>query len=188
MSKKKDDKTTEKNKIAYFTKEAFSKHFSHLYNNEKYSDIIIKFEEKDDFLFCHKSVLYYSSEFFEKKIDENSHQIIIPKEDDPASVKNIIKFLYTGSFDSSDSAQLVSFLQLSTKFGLKDSNDIKLSGKIVLNSVIDWIEQDLENRKDKFDVLLDNIDFQKVKKNDLKKIYSKKVFSFILFLEMDSKM
>jgi len=43
-----------------------------------------------------------------------------------------------------------------------------------LNGIISYVEKDLNNRLSEFDSLCSSVDFKKLKKEDLQKIYSKK--------------
>jgi hypothetical protein len=87
----------------------------------------------------------------------------------------LIKFFYTGAVDYSDESALVSFMLLSNKYKVKNLKDFKIPGKTLLNGVIAYVEKDLTNRVSEFDSLVQSIDFKKFEKEDLTKIYSKKV-------------
>jgi hypothetical protein len=58
-------------------------------------------------------VLYYTSDFFEKKIENGDTEFVVSKDENISNFKDIIKFLYTGCLDCSESSQIISFLLLS---------------------------------------------------------------------------
>jgi len=181
---KKDDKKGKKEKpkklkLAYCTSQTFAKKFEHLFENKKYSDFTIKFEETGESMPAHQIVFASSSEFFETlikegKIKDNNNEYIVPKSENAVLFKKLVKFFYTGSVDYSDESALVSFIILSNKFKVKNLKEFKIPGKKLLNGVISYVEKDLTNRMSEFDSLVSNIDFKKLEKDDLKSLYKKK--------------
>jgi len=181
---KKDDKKGKKEKpkklkLAYCSSQTFSKKFEHLFENKKYSDFTIKFEETGESMPGHQIVFASSSDFFETlikegKIKDNNNEYLVPKTENALLFKKLVKFFYTGSVDYSDESALVSFIILSNKFKVKNLKEFKIPGKKLLNGVIAYVEKDLTNRMKEFESLISNIDFKKLEKDDLKSLYKKK--------------
>jgi hypothetical protein len=61
--------------------------------------------------------LVSTSEFFEKLIlgESSATSYTFPKEENEQSVKDLLKFLYTGSLDYTDDSNLVQFTLLANK-------------------------------------------------------------------------
>jgi len=125
---------------------------------------------------CHKLVLVSTSEFFEKLIlgEEKHSSYTFPKEGNEVVVKDLIKFLYTGSLDYTDDTNLVQFTLLANKYKVKYINEFKIPGKVLLNGILSYVEKDLTNRVSEFEGLCEMVDFKKFEKEDLQKIYKKK--------------
>jgi hypothetical protein len=49
----------------------------------------------------------------------------------------------------------------------------------LLNGIISYVEKDLNNRVTEFDSLCENVNFKKMEKEDLTKLYAKKKWFFI---------
>jgi len=159
-----------KAKLVYLTSQTFSKRYSELYNNSKYADFTIKFDNGES-LHAHKVVLHSNSEFFEK---HEGNTFTFPKEDDEKAAKSLIKFYYDGSFDYSDESSVIIFTLLAAKYKTKHLSELKLPAKLLLNGIIAYIEKDLTNRVSQFDTLAESVDFKKMEKEDLTKMYAKK--------------
>jgi hypothetical protein len=56
------EKMEKKKFVFYVDEKDFSNRYEEYFNNKKYSDFVIKFEEKDEFIYCHKNILSSGSE------------------------------------------------------------------------------------------------------------------------------
>jgi len=63
---------------------------------------------------------------------------------------------------------------LANKLKIKNITEFKVPPKVYLNGVISYVEQDLNNRVKDFDSLIESVNFKKIEKEDLTKLYSKK--------------
>jgi len=63
---------------------------------------------------------------------------------------------------------------LANKFHVKSLKEFKVPAKVYLNGVLTYVEKDLTNRVGEFDSLIESVDFKKMEKEDLTKMYSKK--------------
>jgi len=66
------------------------------------------------------------------------------------------------------------FTILANKYKTKNFTEFKLPAKVLLNGVISYVEKDLNNRVSEFDSLCENVNFKKMEKEDLTKLYAKK--------------
>jgi hypothetical protein len=107
-------KKTFKKKEEYLTIESYTKKYQHLYANKEYSDFTIYFENSNEQLNTHKILLYCGSKFFENIINENKNEITIPKEINPKIFCSVVKYLYTGEFEYSDSSELLQYIIISS--------------------------------------------------------------------------
>jgi len=160
-----------KPKVVIFVPATFSKRYDSFQNNKKYSDFTIKYEASGESVSAHQFILKSNSDFFEK-LDANNYTF--PKEDDEAAAKALIKFYYTGSLDYSVESSVVSFMILANKYKTKNLSEFKVPAKVLLNGIISYIEKDLNNRVGEFDSLAESVDFKKMEKEDLTKMYAKK--------------
>jgi hypothetical protein len=99
---------------------------------------------------------------------------LFTKENDETAAKSLIKFFYSGIFEYSSEEAVVTFMLLANKFKVKDLTAFKVPAKVYLNGIISYIEKDLTNRLSEFDTLAESVDFKKMEKEDLTKLYSKK--------------
>jgi len=63
---------------------------------------------------------------------------------------------------------------LANKYKTKNLSEFKVPAKVLLNGVISYVEKDLTNRVSEFEGLCESVDFKKMEKEDLTKIYAKK--------------
>jgi len=70
---------------------------------------------------------------------------------------------------------LLFFTILANKYKTKKNfSEFKLPAKVLLNGVISYVEKDLNNRISEFDNLVESVNFKKLEKEDLTKLYAKK--------------
>jgi len=174
-SDKKEKKTktpkTKKPKLVYCTSQSFQKRYNSLYNNKTHSNITLKIEASGETFHAHKLILSACSEFFENLTEDN---YTFPKEEEEAAVKSLLKYYYEGSLEYSQESAVVSFMLLATKYKTKNLSEFKIPAKVLLNGIIGYIEKDLNNRVGEFDKLAESVDFKKMEKEDLTKMYAKK--------------
>jgi hypothetical protein len=103
------NKKFKKTQFSLLSSESFSKNFENLYDDEKTSDCLIKFENGNK-IFTHTLILSINSEHFSTLFEEGLKEIVVNKEDDEKIVRTVIKFLYTGSFDYTNEDDIVPFL------------------------------------------------------------------------------
>jgi len=176
------------------TPQTFSKKFENLYNNKKFSDITIKFEGSGDVLHAHKIVLIANSDIFESVESLTDHTYLFTKDNDEETCKSLVKFFYTGTLEYSGEEKLVSFMILANKFKVKNLGEFKVPPKVYLNGILAYVEKDLTNRIGEFDKLVESVNFKKLEKEDLTKLYAKKKWlqksssflNIIIMKDMDS--
>jgi hypothetical protein len=88
--KKNYKKKMGKEKFFIMKNENISKIYSNLYNNEKYSDITIEFENSKEKIKSHKLILNTFSSYFEKITEKDN--ILLNEE--PKEIQKMIKFFY----------------------------------------------------------------------------------------------
>jgi len=108
-----------------------------------------------------------------KKLEEAGH-FTFDKQTDDTIAKSLIQFLYSGSLEYSNESSLVQFMILANHLKVRNITEFKVPAKVYLNGVVNYVEQDLTNRIGEFDSLAESVDFKKVEKEDLTKLYSKK--------------
>jgi len=158
-----------KTKSLLSSNQIFSQRYSNFFGNKKFSDFEIKIGE-DNFP-AHKLILSQNSDFFDSY---EGNSFTFPKEDEAGSVKNLIKFYYNGIFEYSEESSVILFVLIANKYKTKNFNQFKLPAKLLLNSIVSYVEKDLNNRVNEFDVLCGSVDFKKMEKEDLTKLYAKK--------------
>jgi len=114
-----------------------------------------------------------SSDIFEKEL-ENSDSYSFASNVDDLAAKNLIKFLYTGILEYSNESDLVLFMILANVMKIKNIGEFKVPPKVYLNGIIAYIEKDLNARVGEFDSLAESVNFKKLEKEDLTKLYGKK--------------
>jgi len=135
----------------------------------------IKFEGTGDIYPAHKIVLAAHSEVFEGLVENlTDNTYVFAKENDEATAKLLVKFFYTGSLEYTNEEILVSFMILANKFKVKNLGEFKVPPKVYLNGILAYVEKDLNNRLGEFDKLAESINFKKLEKEDLTKLYAKK--------------
>jgi hypothetical protein len=161
-----------KNGMTYFSEKVYSKKYENLYKNKKFSDITIKFENSNETIPAHKFALSSGSKFFEEIIDSKdfNNEILIKKENDQEEVEIMLKFFYTGSIEFQSEKQVIRFLLMGIKFDVTDMDDFKVASKKLLFEMMEYVEEDEENRIKDFEKLIDNIDFKKFGHSALKKL------------------
>jgi hypothetical protein len=195
MKKKKIGK-----KKAIFKKETFSKIYEDLYNNKKFSDFTIKFENKQEEINLHKMVLSSTSTFFEElfQTEKEIKEMIIQKDE---KHKALFKFMYTGCFDYTLDTDILTFLLLAhkviqilliKKYKLKNIGEYKIKSKMLLTKLIEYVNVDVENRKNDFELIVENIDLKMYEKKELKKLvtthgWMKKSFALLNSLFVSKK-
>jgi len=94
-----NNKNNEKVASSFYKPKVYSGFHENLFNNKKYSDLLLKFENSSTTIHAHKSILASSSDTFKDLIlkDENVNEITLNEDDKTFS--EFIKFLYTGCFD-----------------------------------------------------------------------------------------
>jgi len=113
------------------------------------------------------------SEVLDKNF-ESSDSFSFEKDADDTTAKLVIQFLYTGSLEYSNESVLVPFMILANKLKVRNLGEFKVPPKVYLNGVIAYIEKDLNNRVSEFDQLAESVNFKKMEKYDLTKLYAKK--------------
>jgi len=63
---------------------------------------------------------------------------------------------------------------LANKLKVKNLGEFKVPPKVYLNGIIAYVEKDLNNRIGEFDKLAESVNFKKMEKEDLTKLYAKK--------------
>jgi len=169
-----------KSKYVFWSSNAYSLIYPNYFNNKKFSDIVIKFQESGNLVYCHKIILENSSEYFAKLFnsgmsEEKNNEIIIDKSDNEEIFIDYLKFLYTGSYEFSDESKFILFSITANKY-LTETKDLKIPAKSYLNGIIAYVEKDLENRKALLENLLENVNFKSIERDDLLKVYKKKKF------------
>jgi len=132
----------------------------------------VKIEASGDEFYAHKVVLFSNSDLFENELKDNV--FTFPKDCDESAAKNLLKFFYSGSLEYKDDVSVTTFMILANKYKVKHLNEFKVPAKVYLNGVISYIEKDLSNRVGEFDNLAESVDFKKMEKDDLTKLYAKK--------------
>jgi hypothetical protein len=94
--------------------------------------------------------------------ESNNNEIII--EEKPEIFKKIVKFIYTGSLDMSNNLELIHFFILSNKYLITGLKDLDINQKDLLNSVISYVDEDVDGRYDEFELLIEFINLKKVSK------------------------
>jgi len=138
---------------------------------KKYSDMSVKFEKSGDVYPAHTFILASQSEAFEKL---NDNQYVFASDQDEESAKSLIKFFYTGTLEYTNETQLVTFMILANKLKVKNIGEFKVPPKVYLNGILAYVEKDLSNRISEFDSLVESVNFKKLEKEDLTKMYAKK--------------
>jgi len=129
---------------------------------KKTSDLTLKFENGNK-IYAHKLILSNQSDQFSKLIEEGKeNEILFDKDDNEKIVMKVIKFIYTGSYDYSNEEDTIPFLVYSNNYGIKSIKELKLPAKEVLDGIIDYVEKDLNGRKEEFEILTDHLDFKKL--------------------------
>jgi len=85
-----------------------------------------------------------------------------------------LKFYYDGIFEYTEESQVVIFTLLANKYKTKNFSDFKLPAKVLLNGIITYVEKDLNSRKSEFENLCESVNFKKMEKEDLIKVYTKR--------------
>jgi len=160
-----------KSKSVILSAQGFSKIFSDYFNNKKLSDMTIKFEGSGDVYHAHKNILQTQSDVFDNLTD---HTYTFTKDHDEEAAKNLVKFFYTGTLEYSNESQLVTFMILANKLKVKSIGEFKVPPKVYLNGILAYVEKDLNNRITEFDNLVESVNFKKLEKEDLTKLYAKK--------------
>jgi len=168
-SKKKKGTVKGKGKSVVSSAQSFSKRYNTYFGSKKFSDFTIKIG--DEVIPAHKFILSSNSEFFEK-LEGDSYTF--PNEDDSTTSKSLIKYYYDGVFEYADESSVISFTILANKYKTKNFSEFKLPAKVLLNGIISYVEKDLNNRMSQFESLCDNVNFKKMEKEDLTKLYAKK--------------
>jgi len=137
---------------------------------KKNSDVTIKFEGSGEAYHAHKIVLSSQSDEFENLGDNYT----FTKDIDEENAKSLLKFFYTGTFEYTSEEKLVSFMILANKFKVKNLGEFKVPPKVYLNGIIAYVEKDLNNRIGEFEKLTESVNFKKMEKEDLTKLYAKK--------------
>ena len=75
---------------------------------------------------------------------------------------------------------------LANKLKVKNLNQLSVPPKVYLNGILTYIEKD-PNRMGELENLLESVNFKKINKEELQKIYKKKV-KFIIYIEIFTKM
>jgi hypothetical protein len=186
--------TKKKSKMINYSSNAYSNIYPKYFNNKNFSDFKITID--NDTILSHKFILASNSTFFE---NYDGNEFTFPKEDDQEAAKSLIKYYYEGKYEYTDDSKVLIFSILANKvyllillylFSIKLKIlmvlsiflilEFKLPAKLMLNGVITYVEKDLNNRFSEFDSLCDSINFKKVDKELLLKLYSKKKwFKFI---------
>jgi len=159
--------------MVFYKPKVYSTFYENLFNNKKYSDLLLKFENSSTTIHAHKSILASSSDTFKDLIlkDENVNEITLNEDDKTFS--EFIKFLYTGCFDLKKEEATFSLFLLFNKYKVKNPKDYKLPALKILKGLIAYIEKDLDKKQSEFDDLVELINFKKVDVDDLKKIGKK---------------
>jgi hypothetical protein len=63
---------------------------------------------------------------------------------------------------------------LANKLKVKNMGEFKVPPKVYLNGILTYVEKDLNNRIGEFDKLVESVNFKKLEKEDLTKMYAKK--------------
>jgi len=63
---------------------------------------------------------------------------------------------------------------MANKFKVKNLGEFKVPPKVYLNGILAYVEKYLTNRMGEFDKLVESINFKKMEKDDLTKLYAKK--------------
>jgi len=63
---------------------------------------------------------------------------------------------------------------LANKLKVKNMGEFKVPPKVYLNGILTYVEKDLNNRMSEFDKLVESVNFKKLEKEDLTKMYAKK--------------
>jgi len=63
---------------------------------------------------------------------------------------------------------------LANNLKIKNLGEFKVPPKVYLNGIIAYVEKDLSNRVGEFDKLVESVNFKKLEKDDLTKLYAKK--------------
>jgi len=106
--------------------------------------------------------------------ESKSNEILIGDDENESLFTEFIKFLYTGGVDTSDQQKLVEFMIVANKYLVKNMKDFKVSAKILLEGIISYIDKDVDGRLSEFDNLCESVDFKKLEKEELLKLYTKK--------------
>jgi len=140
------------------------------FNNKNLSDFSVKIGEET--FAAHKFILFSNSEFFEKY--EGGDSFSFPSEDDAAAAKSLLKFYYEGIYEYTEESAVVIFTILANKYKTKNFSEFKLPAKVLLNGILAYVEKDLSNRMGEFDALCESVNFKKMEKEDLTKLYAKR--------------
>jgi len=167
--KKKKKPKVKKPKSVVLSNQSFSKRYESFFNNKAHSDFTVTIGTET--IHSHKFVLGNTSEFFEK---HEGNTFTFPTEDDSTAAKSLIQFFYSGKFEYTEDSQVLLFTLLANKYKTKNFSEFKLPAKVLLNGVISYVEKDLTNRVGEFDKLCESVDFKKMDKEDLTKLYAKK--------------
>jgi len=166
----------EKSKVAYLSAEVFSQTYESLFNSKNLSDVEIKFESGNS-ISAHRIILSNLSDILKKSFQNgeinDKNEYLVNKEEDEKTFTNMIKFLYTGKLEYTDEEDIIKFLIYGNNYKIKNIKEIKFPAKTVLNGIIQYIEKDIDSRKDEFDNLIENVDFGKVSKEYLMKLSKK---------------
>jgi hypothetical protein len=131
----------------------------------------VKFEGTGDVYPAHKFVCQNLSSCFESLTDDT---FTFTKDQDEEAAKSLLKFFYTGTLEYTNETQLVTFMILANKLKVKNIGEFKVPPKVYLNGVLSYVEKDLTNRLSEFDGLVESVNFKKLEKEDLTKLYAKK--------------
>jgi hypothetical protein len=74
----------------------------------------------------------------------------------------MLKFLYTGSYVLEENKYLIDFIKISNKYIVNGLKEMSINQKLLLTSIIEYIEKDVEKRFDELDELLDYVNFDKL--------------------------
>jgi hypothetical protein len=142
------------------------------YNNKEKSNFTINFEGREEVIFVNKLILSINSTFFENIFKDEKLENYTIKEDFK-SMEKLIQFYYTGSFNYNDEQEIINFLLLGKKYESK-LIELKFNEKGLLRKIVEFVEKDIDQRKDDFDFLMERVDFRKVSSKELKKLRKEK--------------
>ncbi len=98
--------------------------FASLFNNQRYSDLKIRFPKSSNVLFAHRAVLCDASDFFKACFDHDAIEsregvVTLDEDDDEQLVNQLIKSLYFREIEIEDNTQIVPSILLAEKYQLR---------------------------------------------------------------------